>query len=116
MENAAGRAAAKKSGRGTLQHLDGFKIERIAEVGAGITHAIDEDIVAGVETADGKHIALVTTALTGGSGNSGHVAERVVQCGAGLFLNKFFWNDGDRLRRVLERHGELGNRGFRRDV
>ena len=51
--DSAGRTSSKHHGRRSLQHGHALQVERIAVVTAEITHAIEENIVARSEAANG---------------------------------------------------------------
>ena len=77
-------------------------VERIAIVAAEIAHAVDEEIVAGGESADGQVVAL-RAAFAGRQADAGNVAQRVAQRGDALLLHHLLRNGGDGLRRVEQR-------------
>src|SRR4051812_31483853 len=96
IDDAAGGSAAERYRRWSLENFNFFHIEGIAIVAAEITHAIDEEIIARAETADGEVIAL-RAAFTRRDTDTGNVAQRIAQRGDVLLFESFLRNDADGL-------------------
>ncbi len=109
IHHATGGASAEGYRRRALQDRDLLHVERIAIVAAKVPHAIEENVVAGSEAADGQVVAL-GAALSGGQADAGNIAQRIPQRGCALVLNDVLGNDVDRLRSFRQRLGQLRQR------
>ena len=87
IHDAAGGAAAEGDRGRALQDIDVFVVERIAVVAAEIAHAVEENVVARGEAANGEVVAL-RAAFAGREADARHVAQRVAQRCRVLFLQE----------------------------
>ncbi len=85
-----------------VQHRNFLHVERIAVVTAKVAHAVEEDIVAGGEAANGEVVALRATFACGQT-DAGNIAQRIAQRGRALVLNNVLGNDVDGLRSLHQR-------------
>ncbi len=107
VDDAAGGAAAEQDRGGALEHLDRLEVEGVAGVLAQVAHPVDVDVVAGREAAQGEVVALAPARLARGQADAGHRAQRVAQGEHRALVEHLLRDDGDGLRRVLDRVGEL---------
>jgi hypothetical protein len=96
---------SEQSGRGALQHLDGFHIEDVAVVEAGVAKPVQEIIVADRKAAQIDQVAM-RAAFAGIEGDARHILERVLQAADALFLDDRGGHHIDRLRRVEDGVGQ----------
>ena len=68
-----------------------------------VADAVDEDVVARREPAQGEVVALGASALARGDADAGHVAQGVAQAEGGLLAHHLERHHRDGLRRVLKR-------------
>ena len=108
VDDAAGGAAAELDAGWAFEDFDLLVVEGVAIVGAEVADAVEEDVVAGGEAADGEVVALGAE-LARGHGYAGDVAEGVAEGGVLLLLEDELGDDGDGLRGVEKRLGELGH-------
>src|SRR5690606_3252081 len=100
---AAGRAAAGLRRGGAFRDLDLFGVEGVARVAGEIADAVDEDVVARAETAQGEVVAArAAAAFACRHRDARDVAQHVAQAGGRLLLHHVLRDDADRLRRVLD--------------
>src|SRR5690606_32975204 len=100
---AAGRAAAGLRRGGAFHHLDLLGVEGVAGVAGEVADAVDEDVVARAEAAQGEVVAAgPAAAFARGHRDARDVAQHVAQARRGLLLHHFPGDDADRLRRVLD--------------
>ena len=111
IDHTAGRAAAEDRGRRALQHLDRLDVERVARIAAEVAHAVQEQVVARVEAADVRIVALPAE-LAGAERDAGHGAQRVVERDGGAVVEQLLRDLDDRLRRIAQRFRELEERAF----
>ncbi len=116
IDDAAGRPAPEQQGRRPLEDLDGLQVEGVARVHAHVADAVEEDVGARVEAAQGEVVALGAAALTGDEADAGDVAQRVAQREGGLLAHQLLGHDGDRLRVVGELAGDLEEIGVQEPV
>ena len=103
------RASAERRRRRPLQNLHFLRVERIAIVTAKIAHAIDEQIVARGESADGEVIAL-RPAFTGREAYPGNVTQRVAKRSCALLLHELMGHDSNSLRSIEKRFRKFRGR------
>src|SRR5215471_9357314 len=116
VDDPAGGAATEVYGRGSLEHFDVLNIEGVAEIGPLIAHAIQIHVVARAETAQGEAVPLRATGFTSGNTDAGNIAQRIPQGIRLLLIHDLSWDDGDRLRNVLNRLGQTLQSEVRNDV
>src|SRR5690606_36246417 len=97
-----GAAAGLRRG-GAFHHLDLLGVEGVARVAGEVADAVDEDVVARAEAAQGEVVAArPAAAFARGHRNARNVAQHIAQARRGLLLHHFPRDDADRLRRVLD--------------
>ena len=72
--------------RRPLENLDLLGEEILADIDGGIADAVDEDVVASVESADEKAVAERVAAFAGADGDAGRGAGDFLQAGGILVL------------------------------
>src|SRR5262249_35823361 len=73
VDRAAGYASAGKGRSGTAEYLDLLGEKVLANADAGVTDAVEEDVVAGIEAADEEAVAEGVAALAGAERHAGRV-------------------------------------------
>ena len=104
-----GAARGAASGEGRSRSTQDFNLlgkEVFADADSGIADAVDEHVVAGVETADEEPVAERVAALAGSQRDAGRRARDVPQRGRILVVENFLAENRDRLGRVQQRFGE----------
>ena len=104
IDYAAGGTAAEGDRRRALQHRDFLHIEGIAIIASEVAHAIEENVVARGEAADGQIVAL-RSAFSRGQADAGNVAQGIAQRGRALVLDDVLGNDVDGLGSLNQRLG-----------
>jgi len=110
VDRAAGGAAACKGRARAAQDFDLLGEEILAHADAGVAHAVEEDIVAGIEAADKEAVAEGIAALAGAERHAGRAQDRLLQRGGVLVLQHLLAQHRDRLRRVQQRLGKFARR------
>ena len=110
IDGAAGGAAAGIGGGRAAQNLDLLGEEVLADADGGVTDAVDEDVVARVETADEEAVAERVAALPGSQRHAGGGATDLAQRGDVLVLQHLLAQHGDCFRRVEQRLRKLAGR------
>ena len=107
VDRAAGGAAAGIGRCRAAQDLDLLGEEVLADRHRGIADAVDEDVVARVETADEEAVAERVAALARAQRHAGGRAPDLLQRRGVLVLEHFLAEHRDGLRRVQHRLGKL---------
>ncbi len=110
VDDAAGGTAAEGGRGGSLHDVDFLQIEGIAVVAAEIAHAIDVQIVARAEAANGQIVAL-RAAFAGGDADARDVAQGIAECGGVLLRHDLLADDVHGLRGIADGFGVLGDGG-----
>ena len=110
IDGAAGGAAAGIGRRRTTQNLDLLGEEILADADGGVADAVDEDVVARIETADEEAIAERIAALARPQRHAGGRAPDLAQRGDVLVLEHLPCEHRDSLRRVQQRLRKLAGR------
>ena len=109
-------ATAAVVGNQTLEHLDLLDVEHIANIATVITHAIDENATADVETAQTEVVnATGETVFANLEANAGDVLQHINQNAGILLAEQNFRNDIDRLQHI-EQNSSLFRRGHLVDL
>ena len=101
VDDASGGAATELYAGGTFEDVDLLIVEGVAEVAAEVAYAVEEDVVAGGEAADGEIVAL-SAGFASGEGDAGDVAEGVAEGGDTLILEQGPGDNCNGLRRFDE--------------
>ena len=106
IDDATGRAAAKLHACRAFEHLHLLEVEAVAVVAAEVANAVEEDVVACGEAADGEVVAL-GSAFAGGDADAGDVANRVEERVVLFVVENKLGDFNHRLRCVEDRLREL---------
>ena len=110
IDRAGGCGATKVRTRWTLEDFDLLDVEHVTRDRPQVAYAVDVDAARRIKAAHEHRIAgagvAVLTRVEGA--RAGHVAQRFGQRGRTLLAHQLFLDDGDRLRGVHQRLGELG--------
>ena len=111
IDRAADGAAAGDTAARTLVDLDLLDGKHVGNDVAGIANAVDENVVAGLEAADGEG-AIGISAFGGADGQPRRRTGEVAQIACALVLDDLLGSDGDGSRRIDERFGQLARSGL----